>query len=179
MSDRVSHTVLLCEDDPQEQLVRRYLEKCGHRTGPRDLIPRNASRSVQGGNVGWVLKQFPEELKFCRRRNVRVRTRLIVVADADNFTVDERRGHLDPDGNLTDADPVMVLIPKRHIETWIRAALGQAVNELDDYKKPELGKSQIRDAASQIHGWARDNPVPAPTCVPSLRQALPEWRKIG
>ncbi len=31
MGDRVSEMVLLCEDDPQEQIVRRYLERCGLR----------------------------------------------------------------------------------------------------------------------------------------------------
>jgi len=31
----------------------------------------------------------------------------------------------------------------------------------------------------QIHGWARDNPEPGPTCVDSLRASLTQWRKIG
>lgn len=52
-------------------------------------------------------------------------------------------------------DPIVVLIPKRHIETWIRAALGEAVNENDGYKKPEPKKHEVRSAANEIYGWAR------------------------
>ena len=180
MTDRVSKTILLCEDDPQEQLVRRYLDKCGIRTQPPSLIARNASRTVQGGNVGWVLAEFRKELEACRRRHsTRANTLLVVVVDADDHTIDQRRAHLNEQGHIGGADPLVVLIPKRHIETWIRSALDEPVNENDSYKHPEPRKADIRTAASQIHGWARGNPVPGPTCVDSLRVSLPEWRRIG
>ncbi len=77
------------------------------------------------------------------------------------------------------ADPIVLLIPKRHIETWIRAALDEAVNENDSYKNSGPTKTDVRTAANQIHGWARGSPAPGPTCVDSLRVSLPEWRKIG
>jgi len=177
VTDRVSKTVLLCEDDPQEQLVRSYLTKCGLNTEPPSFLPRNASRVVRGGNLGWVLREFPKELEACRRRHAtHANTLLVVVVDADIYTVAERRGHLNQG---SPADPTVVLIPKRHIETWIRAALGQTVNESDSYKSPEPKRSEIRTAANQIHGWARDNPGAGPTCVDSLRVSLPEWRKIS
>lgn len=180
MSDRVSRTVLLCEDDPQEQLVRSYLKRCGLNTEPPSFFPRNASREVHGGNVGWVLGQFRNELEACRRRHeTHANTMLIVVVDADDNTVAVRRDHLNQLSQMVPTDPIVVLIPKRHIETWIRSALGETVNENDSYKNPELKKSEIREAASEIHGWARANPAPSPTCVNSLRHSLPEWRKIG
>ena len=180
MSDRVSQTVLLCEDDLQEQLVRSYLKECGLNTAPPVFLPRNASRAVHGGNVTWVLREFPQELLACRRRHVaHASTLLIVVVDADNNTVMQRRNHLAQDSQMSNTDPVVVLIPKRHIETWIRAALGQTVNETDSYKRPEPTKPEVRDAANQVHGWARDNPTPGPTCIESLLVSLPEWRKIG
>jgi hypothetical protein len=176
VSDRVSQTVLLCEDDPQEQLVRAYLKKCDLPTEPPQFLAKNASRLVHGGNVDWVLQTFPGELEACRKRHVsHANTRLIAVVDADEFTVAQRRGHF----VASDTDPTVILIPKRHIETWIRAALGQAVNEVDSYKKPEPKKAEIRTAANQIHGWARDNPNAGTTCVDSLRQALSHWRRIG
>ncbi len=103
---------------------------------------------------------------------------LIVVVDADENTVAGRRGHLNQQSQIDAHDPLVILIPRRHIETWIRAALGDAVNENDSYKKPEPKKSEIRAAGIQIHGWARENPLPGATCVDSLRIALPEWRKI-
>lgn len=171
--------VLLCEDDPQEQLVRSYLKKSGLNTEPPGFFPRNASREVHGGNVGWVLREFPRELEACRWRHSRhANTLLIVVIDADDNTVAERRGDLNQRSQMSAADPIAVLIPKRHIETWIRAALGRQVNENDSYKNPEPKKSEIRAAGNEIHGWARNNPIPGPTCVDSLRVSFPEWRKI-
>jgi hypothetical protein len=179
VSDRVSRTILLCEDDPQERLVRSYLKECGLHTAPPYFVPRNASREVHGGNVGWVLREFPKELHACRQRHkTKARTLLIVVADADAFTVGERQSQLIADPPIVTDDPLVVLIPRRHIETWIRAALRESVNETDSYKKPEPKKSEVRRAAKEIHGWARGNPTPGPTCIPSLQAALPEWLKI-
>jgi hypothetical protein len=180
MTDRVSETILLCEDDPQEQLVRNYLKECGLPTEPPRLIVKNASRAIHGGGVHWVIKNFPTELKACRERHAtHAKTRLIVVVDADDFTVAERRSHLVADPPVTANDPLVVLIPKRHVETWIWAALNEAVNEANRYKKPDLKRRHIREAAKVIYGWARCNPAPGATCVPSLQTALPEWRKIG
>jgi hypothetical protein len=94
VSDRVSETILLCEDDPQEQMVRQYLKRCGARTQEPSLRVRNASNEVHGGNVGWVLREFPYELKVCRKRHAtNAKTQLIVVIDADEKSVAERRGH--------------------------------------------------------------------------------------
>ena len=180
VNERVSTTVLLCEDDLQEQLVRSYLKECGLNTAPPVFLPRNASRAVHGGNVGWVLREFPQELVACRRRHVaHASTLLIVVVDADDNTIAQRRSYLAEHSPISSTDPVVVLIPKRHIETWIRAALGQSVNENDSYKRPEPTKPEVRDAAHQVHGWARDNPIPSPTCIESLVVSLPEWRRIG
>ena len=176
MSERVSEMVLLCEDDPQEQMVRRYLDRCGFRTLEPTLRVRNASREVYGGNIGCVLREFPREMEACRKRHaVHAKTLLIVVVDADENTVVERRSQL----RTNAGDPIVALIPKRHIETWIRSALGDAVNEKDSYKNPPPKKADIRTAADQIHGWARGNPAPGATCVDSLRTSLPEFRTLG
>jgi len=176
VSDRVSEMVLLCEDDPQEQMVRRYLDRCGFRTQEPTLRVRNASRAVHGGNVGWVLREFPKEMQVCRKRHaVHARTLLIVVVDADENSVVERRSQLETNAG----DPMVALIPKRHIETWVRSALGEAVNEIDSYKKPAAKKADIKTAAAQIHGWARNNPAPGTTCVDSLRSSLPVFLTLG
>ena len=176
MSDRVSEMVLLCEDDPQEQLVRRYLERCGLRTFAPTLRVRNASREVHGGNVGWVLMEFPKEMDACRKRHAaHAKTRLIVVVDADQNTVADRRTQLQTNAG----DPVVTLIPKRHIETWVRSCLGEPVNEIDSYKNPAPRKAEIKSAADQIHGWARGVPAPGPTCVDSLRASLSAFRTLG
>lgn len=170
----------MCEDDPQERLVRSYLKVCGLNTEPPYFVLLNASREVHGGNVGWVLREFPKQLHACRQRHAtQANTLLVVVADADSFTVVDRQGHLIADPPVSPTDPLVMLIPRRHIETWIRAATGQPVNETDSYKNPEPKKSEVRAAAAAIHGWSRNTPQPGPTCVASLLSTLPRWRRIG
>ena len=121
MSDRVSRTILLCEDDPHAQLVRSYMERCGLQTREPYLHPRIASREVHGGNVNWVLREFSKELHACRQRHLaHANTLLIVVVDADDLEVTDRRGQLRAESPMSEIDPVVVLIPKRHVETWIR-----------------------------------------------------------
>ena len=180
MSNRVSQIILLCEDDPQESLVRYYLKQCGQNTDPPYLRPFNASRQVHGGNVQWVLQQFPRQLMACRKRHVsHTNTLLIVVADADKLTVQSRLAGFIATPPVDPSDPVVILIPRRHIETWIRSARGDSVNETDDYKKPEPQKSEIRDAARQIFAWSHGQPKPGSACVQSLLSALQHWRRLG
>ncbi len=180
MSNRVSQIILLCEDDPQESLVRRYLKQCGQNTDPPYLRAINASREVHGGNVQWVLQQFPGQLMACRQRHIsHTNTLLIVVADADKFTVECRREEFIATPPLNPSDPLVILIPRRHIETWIRSAIGNAVNETDDYKRPEPQKREIRDAARQIFTWSHGQQKPGSACVQSLLSALQHWRRIG
>ena len=168
-----SLTILLCEDDAHEQLVRSYLKKIvGYNS--RNVRPLNASRQVHGGNVGWVLREFPKQLQACRNRHAH--TLLIVIIDADDFTVDQRSASLSNEGAFSEADPLVLLIPRRHVETWIRVALGEEVNETATYKKPAPKSKDFSTAASQIYQWVRQIPPPDLRNVPSLLGALPNWR---
>jgi hypothetical protein len=185
MSDRVSQTILLCEDRPQASLVRAYMDRCDLNTKEPFLLPIIASERISGGGVAWVLRELPRQLDACRKRKLRANSLLVVVADADDFSVDERYRQLnnalraDRSKELDDSDPVVVLIPKRHIETWIRFGIGQPTNETDDYKFEGLGRTETREAAKSIYGWAHNNPKPNEGVIPSLRAALPGWSKIG
>ena len=165
MSDRVSRTILLCEDELHERLARAYMERCGLSARPPLLFPLVASRMQHGGNVDWVLREFPKQLYACRQRQKKARTLLIVLVDADKFAVDERRRQLD--ARLTQAgyealhetDPVVLLIPRRHVETWICSLLGKAVTEDEDCKdwdKPT--RAEIRQAAHTVYQWAARMP---------------------
>jgi len=176
MNNRVYQFVVLCEDDGHATLVCAYLKVCD--IGERERTVINTSESHHRG-ISLVLDQFSIQLKACRQRHKRARTLLIVVADADAFSVTIREQHLQEREAFTDKDPLVVLIPKRHIETWICAAIHKPVDEDKDCKRYKLRKAEIRDAARQIHEWARFEPPDNSPCVPSLRAALPRWRKIG
>jgi hypothetical protein len=109
---------------------------------------------------------------------------LIVIIDADMETTQHRWLQLSDAlksaslNDRRDDEPTVVLIPKRHVETWIRALLGDHVDELADYTRPTPTAKEIKDAASQLYVWTRPSAAPRPTSPPSLRASLPEWRKI-
>jgi hypothetical protein len=185
MNDRVSRIVLLCEDQRHQQLVFAYLHRCGCKNPERIVRPRVASREKHGGNVGWVLDEFPKELEACRKRQTRVNTLLIVFVDADTLTVEARRRQFRDrlkamkHKSLTEKDPVVLLIAKYHVETWICALLGQSVSEEEDCKKRKFTKEEIHQAAKTLHAWSRENAAPQSSHVPSLMSALPGWRMIS
>lgn len=183
MSDRVSQFILLCEDDQQSRLVRAYLRICGHDADVKAVV---ASRMQHGGNVKWVIEHFPSELYACRQRHkVKAKTLLIVMLDADDFTVSERRKQL-VDRLIAAGyegfgvnEPVVVLVPKRNVETWVRNLLGESVSEDKDYKtQKEFKKEQFRLAADALHAWTRPNARIPENCVPSLAAVLREWNRI-
>ncbi len=143
-----------------------------------------ASREQQGGNCRWVLDRFPIELHACRKRHAK--TQLIVVIDADFMTVDERLTELKEKvgeaklEKLEPSEPVVFLIPKRNIETWILALNEEEVFEDEDYKKKSKAtdRSVINSAAAKLHDLIL-NKAPDHNCIASLRSSLPEWQKIS
>jgi len=183
VGDQVSQTILLCEDNPQERCLLSFLAQAGvNRRSIRSLV---ASRLQHGGNAGWVLQEFPRQLRACRQRSKLVRTQLLVMLDADDFSVAQRwqqladRVQQDGDAKLDLVEPVAILVPKRHIETWLCCLLGQPVTESEDCKaKVVLSKNNFRTAGQQLYQWSRQNARPGPTCVESLNLALPQLRKI-
>lgn len=186
MGDRVSRIILLCEDDAQRRLALAYMNRAGIRTG-HVVDPLVASERCQGGNVDWVLREFPRQLHACRQRQHKAKTLIVVLVDADESTVEERRRQLE-DGldqpgyeKLAPGDPAALLIPRRHIETWLCSLLHMTVSEEENCKgrKKKWEKEDFRRAADTAYEWARENATPGPTCVSSLRTAFPAWRKIG
>src|SRR5947209_5988516 len=106
MSNRVSQAVLLCEDQEHERLVIAFVKQCGIRKPYDSIVPKVASKLRAGGNVGWVLDEFPKELRSIRNRQKKAESLLIVVIDADNSTVDERRGELNERAQRAGLDPI-------------------------------------------------------------------------
>jgi hypothetical protein len=185
MSNRASQIILLCEDNEHRRFALAYMKRCRINT-QRIVVEEVASLKQRGGNDAWVLRQFPVQLHACRQRQKRAETCLVVLIDADKITVDERRKQLNDrlhhEGHeqLKSSDPVVLLIPRRHIETWIHALKGETVTEDEYYKgRKPLSKEDVRLAADTAYAWSRPNVTLGATTVPSLLAALPELRKIG
>lgn len=162
--------------------MRRYLIRVGH-----------ASRNVrfhlpqQGSGKQYVRQQFPREVAACRNTLGRkTRCLLIVITDADDLAVTAHEATLHAELSKSGAaavsndEPIVILIPKWQVETWIKCLLGQIMRE-DDKKsdQPPVTAEQIRQAAITLYDWTRPNALIASTCVPSLATAIPRWQRIG
>jgi hypothetical protein len=181
--DRIANKIILAEDPEQQNLVRRYLERCGHQA-PFRLVALPAKASGGSGEK-YVRDQYPAQVRACRSSLGRkAGALLVVIVDADTETTAHRATQLEValrntgEERRTDSEPIVVLIPKRHVETWIRALLGDPVNETTDYKNPKPTSQEIRQAAEALYPWTRPGADLRPNFPPSLNDSRPEWRKI-
>lgn len=185
MPERIANKIILAEDLEQQNLVRRYLERCGH-AAPFRLLP--LTRRPGGSGEKYVRDQYPREVQACRSiLGRRATALLVVIVDADLETTKRRAAQLENALQAAgmhareDDEPIVVLIPKRHVETWVRALLGNQVDEVTDFTKAPYSTpvaNDIQEAATELHRWTRPGAKPGPTSPPSLTASLPEWRKI-
>ncbi len=183
MPERIANKIILAEDLEQQNLVRRYLERCGH-APPFRLLPL----TKRGSGEKYVRDQYSKEVHACRSAlGRRASALLVVIVDADTGETRWRATQLSDALRAAGMDerredePIVVLIPRRHVETWIRALLGNQVDEVTDYTKAPYSTpvaNDIKNAAAELHEWTRPGANPCPTCPPSLTASLPEWRKI-
>lgn len=183
MPERIANKIILAEDREQQNLVRRYLERCGHGVGVR-LVALPAE-GPGGSGEKYVRDQYPLQVQACRSSlGKRTSALLIVVVDADMETTQHRATQLSAALEAARMDrrgsdePIVILIPKRHVETWIRALLGNDVNEQQDYKEPKPTAGEIREAAGTLYQCTRPRANPPAISIPSLAESLPEWRRI-
>jgi len=183
MPERIANKIILAEDVEQQNLVRRYLERCGH--GRRLRLVDLPADGAGGSGEKYVRDQFAKQVQAYRSSiGKRASALLIVIVDADQETTRRRAAQLSSALTAAGMDQrnedelIAILIPKRHVETWVRALLGEQVNETDKFKYPEPTSKQILQAAETLYGWTRPNAEPGPTSPPSLTESIPEWRKI-
>ncbi len=184
MADRVANIIVLAEDQEHQNLIRRYLLRTGQNQRTFRLVPLPGKRKC---GSQYVREQFPKQVAECRATlGRRASCLLIVITDADNLTTNERERTLhaalkaDHQRAIEQTEPVIILIPKWQVETWIKCLLGETVTEADrDTDKPPVTAQQIIAAARALFDWARPNALAGATCVRSLARALPRWRRIG
>jgi hypothetical protein len=127
--------ILLCEDEQTACFIRRFLKKKGTKMREiRELI----SPSGKSSGEQWVRENYPNQLHAFRKQ---VDATLIVGTDADTLTVPERIKTLDDAcrkagvqiRNATER--VVMVVPRRNIETWFEYLRGQPVDETNCYQK--------------------------------------------
>ena len=123
------------------------------------------------------------ELKAYRSRSTRAATCLIVSSDADDNTVVERiqtfRDMRAETGVAfrNEGEHVAFIIPRRNIETWLAYLRGEAVNEVEGYRKYGF-ESECRDQVVRLDEMCRQQKL-EPQPPPSLETACIEFKRIA
>ena len=126
---------VLCEDQQMACFVRYFL--IAHGANPRKIFVWDLP--MQGCGEQYVREKYPQLLQTMRSRNYEKNWIGIVCTDADTRTVQERIGKLKDQCEAAEiqsrsGETVMMFIPKRNIETWIRWYEGKRdTNESEDY----------------------------------------------
>jgi len=168
--------VLLCEDLQLATFMRRFLKRRGW--GPHEIREEIAPPG-QGSGEQWVRERYPDELSAVRGRG---NVALVVGTDADTMTVAQRIATLDRQcqaRNVTARaarEAVVMVVPKRNIETWFAYLRGEAVNENDNYPRYPY-EADCRDDVRRMDEMCRTQGLhePAPT---SLQAACTEFLKM-
>lgn len=176
MSARV---VLLCEDAQTDMFLRRFFRRRFGRRFRRHIasVPFAAGR---GSGEQRVREQFPDQLELIRGRR---RAALIVVIDADTESGEARRTQLQREcaardiKALRDSDPVLVVIPRRSIETWFRYLGGHGFDETTRY--PHLrSEAACKPLADRLHDMCHTEQKLAEPAPASLAEACREYPRL-
>jgi len=180
-----AEVIVLAEDNRQFRLVRAWV---------RERVPQYPASNIRvspmshgrGSGAQQVLNQYAVEVRAYLSRHAR--KWLIVVIDADNFSVHDRLTQLAQ--NLresqyervrncrADSEQIARLAPKWSIETWILFLNGETIDEDTRYKNLNRDWDQlITPAAAQLAEWmAQANPPN--DCNPSLLHGIGELRRL-
>ena len=169
--------VLLCEDAATNTFVRRFLRRRQFKA--RDIRTLPIPHGSQSGEQ-WVRQKYPSELKAIRSRQ---NAFLIVVIDADTHTTQARRSQLDDECNAEQvparkpADPVIIIVPRRNIETWFAYLDGISVEETVDYSAYK--SKDPRPFAEELYRMCHEYQQLRPPVPPSLSESCQEYRKLA
>ena len=173
--------MILGEDLRHANLVRRYLEQCGHE---RRCLRFMLASPGRGAGEQHVRLNYAKEVNAYRNAAQRRRAALVVIIDADTCTVRQRRQELADaliEAHLETRqakETIALLTPRRNVETWILCLTGDHVDEQTDYKGRAGLDHKTRSAAKSLWEWTRPNFVLPLTCIDSLREAIPELVRI-
>ena len=168
---------LLCEDSQTDAFVRRFLKRRKFRGREIRTLPLPAGR--QSGEQ-WVRERYPTELRAIRGRQG---VYLIVVTDADTRSTADRRAQLDAacDEKETprrdDDDPVLVIVPRRNIETWLVYLGGATVDEDTTYRKLKR-ESDCVAHAKNLYRMCHEAQRLDEGAPPSLQEACEEYGRL-
>lgn len=142
-----------------------------------------AAPKGRGAGEQWVREQYAVELRAHRRRAPNQNVGLLILIDADRFTVKNRHDQLGRElanSNQEDRRPnerIAIWIPRRRIETWVAWLLGEEVTEQTERRWQNTNRDYKRAAARFVELY--DQPSDRPSDIlPSITTALEETGRI-
>lgn len=172
---------LLIEDRTLERFVRECLYALGVRNHEITTGDYPAGR---GSAKKWIDRQYPDQVRAHRRWSRQNRA-LIVGTDADERTVQQRLQRLADilqEARLearAPQEPIAILVPRWHIETWLVFLHGNDVDEETEYKDRARDldiKAAAREFIRRFRLYIQDPTAGAH--LPSLASAFEELRRI-
>ncbi len=179
MSRRYTRLVILCEDQQHEVFVRRYLSGIGYKK--RVYVERPPPGSQDA--MQYVLDRFAVEVRACRNKGSYQNVGLVTVIDADTGSVENRFTQLDAKlekhelPKRAPGEPVVILVPRRNIETWIHYLLGNQVDEESEYRKLRR-PGGCQPAVDRLLTFREKSWILPEDCPPSLKHGCHEVRRI-
>ena len=165
---------VLCEDKSHFDFVRGYLKTLGfnHRKIFSEVAPLG-----RGSGEQYVRKKFSKTATSFRKHQ-RGNTILVVVTDADKCTYQKRLDSLTNtlQTPLQAKERIIILIPKRNIETWFRYADDPTdCNEAKDYK-PKYKKVKPSKYGKKYAENICPNPLS--NALSALKEACEEIKRL-
>lgn len=181
---------VLCEDALQQRFVERLADRWG--IGPRQR-KIDASPRARGSAAQYVLERYTDAVRQWRAESHDANVGLLVVVDGDEHGVAWRRQQLaqklkeSKQEPIAPSDPVAVIVPTWHIETWIAWLCGhRPIDERTRYKEDnEDGRAVARKIEHGEYSPQRAIDAWAPPAsdeqahVPSLADARREVHRLG
>lgn len=169
MPIRRARWIVLGEDSAHVSFMLTWLKA---RNVPRSAVTDRPPPAGRGAGEQFVRERLPVELRALRRRRDQAII-LIVVTDADVLPVDERIATLGDD-IADEHERLVLLIPRRNIQTWIAYLHDEPVDEVTDYKQRFRDGDACRVAARRLAALG-ELPAGAPD---SLRRAFGELARL-
>lgn len=174
--------VLLCEDSQTDMFLRRFFRRRFGRQFRRRIhsVPFPAGT---GSGEQHVRERFPGQLKLIRGRRGAV---LIVVTDADTESTEARRTQLEQQCAARGieapraSDPVLILVPRRSIETWFHYLSGREFDETTRYPhlRREADCAPLADRLYDMCHRRQELPEPAPASLVEACEAYPRLKRL-
>jgi hypothetical protein len=181
VAERIAEIIVLAEDLNLGNFAVRYLLRTGQKLRK---IRLHLPKPGRGSGEKFVRESYGTEVKYFRNRASSRSAALVVAIDADVRTVADREAELSAELVRTGQDGrrqmerIILLIPKRNIETWILCLSNEAVDETTDYKRRADVGDKIKPAAEAFFEWSRPHYAVPVHCVRSLSRALIEAQRL-